>query len=106
MSEAYYDPENDVIRGCTPYSYAWFHERRHQTQFKLIPKLVGINRNLHIYSYAVTTGALLSILIPNVSFKLGIFLMGISILPYTFFNLILEIDAMIFGTIDWIKNKP
>lgn len=100
-SEAHYDVETDTIRGCRPYTYEWFHERRHQMQFRTIKLLKRFNQNLEIISYGATSGTLLAIIFGLIPIVDGLIIMGLVNAPLALLNLLLEGDAVLFGTIDW-----
>ena len=102
---AYYDVTKDRIINANPYTYEWFHERRHQQQFKTLRWLRGFNQRLEILSYGLSAGFLLGMLTQMIPFILGVLLIGLSNLSYAFLNLVLELDAILFGTIAWIKHK-
>ena len=103
--KAYYDPATDEIYNCKKYSYIWFHERRHQIQFKTIPKLKSFNHWLHILTYGLNAGVLATIIFQLKGFMLGLLTIGFISLPYTAFNLYLEADALIVGSWYWIQHK-
>lgn len=103
--KAYYDVQTDTIKGCEPYSYSWFHERRHQTQFKAVPFIKSFNLWSEVLTYGINAGLLGSILLGSLPFWFGVYAIGLVSLPYTFFNLFIEVDALIFGTINWAKYK-
>lgn len=102
MTLSYYDPIKDEIVGCKEDSYSYYHERRHQWQYKKgIADKIDI---MHIYLYYL---AIFSIL-PSLFFG-GLFLMvviiGILMTPYIIALLLLELDAYIIGYIDYRKVK-
>lgn len=103
--KAYYDVGQDRIVNANPYTYEWFHERRHQKQFNTIRGLRSFNQTLEVISYGLSAGFLLGMMLQLVPFLLGVLLIGVSNMSYAFVNLALELDAILFGTIEWIKHK-
>jgi len=102
---AFYDPETDKIHNAKPFSYSWFHEKRHQQQFRLVPGLRSINLWLHTLTYPLCSAFAFAMVVRLLPPTESLILMGASALPYSLVNLWLEVDAVLFGTINWAKHK-
>lgn len=102
--KAYYDPVTDTIRNATPFTYAWFHERRHQEQYKKNSWLKTFDLWSSIIAYALSGGMLIVCLI-HWRLDLYFYFTGLVYTPIVLLGLFLEIDAFIFGTISWMKYR-
>ena len=102
--KAYYDVANDRIMGCDPFTYSWFHEDRHRQQFTYIPKLKSFNQWLEVLTYGLTSGFMLGGVVGILSIGWTLILMGLSTVPYSMLNLMLELDALVFGTWNWYRH--
>lgn len=100
---AYYDPQKDIIVNAAPYTYSWFHEKRHQTQYKS-SRLPDIADTIGMYVYTIC-GFISLIGLPLGAFTLVFLMNGLFVTPYVLFCMFLEIDAYIFGTINYFKYK-
>jgi len=101
---AYYDSITDTIANASKYSYSWFHEMRHRTQSIKTP----INKwsiNISVYSYYLGIGLLYFLIIGSINYIEFFKLLGIVYTPYIVLLTIIELDAYIFGTINWLKYK-
>lgn len=99
--EPRYDYEKDLILDCHPNTYAWFHERRHQTQFKSLPWLKdAFEMTYSMGLYVGLTSSILAILkiIPIDSMMS---LIGIGFMNFVTLHLCLELDALFFGSLNW-----
>ena len=102
--KAYYDVNTDTIKGCNPFSYAWFHETRHQKQFQTIKPLKVFNQQLEVLTYGACSGFLLGWLLGLTSIGWTLILMGSAVAPYSFLNMLLELDAIVFGSWNWYRH--
>lgn len=103
---AYYDPVSDTIHNAKENSYTWFHEKRHQKQIKRAPIVKTLNTWFYIAGYSLAGGFFVAHHIGGFSrWDIAFMLVGLAWLPLTLLNLVLEIDAFIFGTLDWISYK-
>ena len=98
---AYYDPRNDKIVGAQCGSWAWYHERRHQKQYKrgVANRLDALNVFMY---YAAFLAGPAGLIFGGV--RGWFFGIGVPMTPVVLGLAALEFDAYVFGTIDWLKN--
>lgn len=110
---AYYDSITDTIANAPKYSYSWFHEMRHRKQSLKTPLDKWVT-NISVYSYYAGITLLIVLLLGDLNFiqvlknltYIDFFkLLGIIYTPYLLLITIVEADAYILGTINWVKHK-
>lgn len=102
--DAYYNPETDRIYNATPYTYTWYHERRHQEQYTKVRGLSRLGTQLYIGAYSLSGGIFIANLLAGlVAWDIVFSLIGFFWTPLVVLNSVLEIDAFIFGTYNWLK---
>jgi hypothetical protein len=103
---AYYDPEKNKIYNCEQYGHAWFHEKRHMTQFSVKP-IFWINYVLNILTNVIGVFAIyLWLLHPDFSLGMALVLVGVPAMAWAAVIFLLEVDAWVVGTWQWwLYNK-
>jgi Zn-dependent membrane protease YugP len=103
MKTAYYDPVSDTIANCTKHSYTWFHEKRHQYQYKTLKVGYYVDE---IGMVAYNIGGIILVIGLLLEYILQTFiLIGIITSSYIVLACLLEVDAYLFGTINYFKYK-
>lgn len=99
----YYDSKTDTIHNCSYGQYAWFHEKVHQRQHRRWNKLGQVIDTLSVVSYYISGLLLLYYVLfwNNYVF----YLIGLAWTPLSAILLILELEAYVVGTFDWLKYK-
>lgn len=100
---AHYDPSTDTIHGADPGTWAYYHEARHQWQFKKYPNLQELTAKVHIRSYYASIIAS-SILMLFYGWRGIIVGVGFGMLTHVLFILLMELDAYIMGTYQWLRR--
>ncbi len=100
---AHYDPNLNMICGCRPGGFVWYHEQRHKEQFE--HKIVsGILKSVHILFYTFSLFFLIFGLMNNF-LKPSLHMIGLLAVPYLISLLLIEIDAWIVSVIRYWKSK-
>lgn len=97
---AYYDSVNDKIVGCKKGSLTWWHERRHQMQFKNLAKknwLILLDMWITIFVAAMVSSYWLSILTRSDVYSGLLFVIMIALTPMTVMFWYSEIDAWVYA---------
>lgn len=91
---AYYDPETDLIHGCTRNTLVWHHEDRHRQQYnnQYVEKLAQI---FFTALEGISLGWVL-ICLPFQRYELMLKLIGVTALPHIALSTGMEIDAWLY----------
>lgn len=100
----YYNPTTDTIHNCEEYSWAWFHEMRHRKQSYAFPWIKFIMETCFCYGYYVA--GMLSVALffwgeSGLIFKT----IGLIMSPYILILSLMETDAFLIGTIQYLIYK-
>lgn len=90
-----YNPGTDEISGVEPYTWGWWHERRHQIQYnnELVLWIDAFFHDLaQQYGFYISIGLfIVEGWLPSLLF------LGVSTVPYGLWNVLLEVDAWIYA---------
>lgn len=106
--KAYYDIDKDEIKNCEPYSYEWFHESVHQDQFRTNGMKCAYDFWQSAQEQASPAFLLIAVFVYFVSPTHAPFAFIVAFFPHIAFCswiIGLELDAIIRGTLRWLKYK-
>jgi hypothetical protein len=92
-SNPHYKPDTDTIRGCTPGTFIWHHEHRHQQQLSNT-WIDQLDRYTHALGIGATPPLIAAGFILNKPLY-GAAAAGLTAFPYLFLNWLLELDALL-----------
>lgn len=105
ISQPFYNPADGKIYNCREGSFHWFHEKRHETQdrFKLLKGL----SYFRIWSVNAVVFAWFLLLLTDAALNFWVyaFLAGVILMPSLIWELLIEVDAWVFGSLNWLRSK-
>lgn len=103
--KAYYDPSTNMIYNAQRGTYAYWHERRHQEQFNKFKFLIWLYTRGNSFMLNVVSGACVYAIVQPQDAMTVITCVGLFYLTWGAINVAIEMDAVIFGSWYWLKNK-